>query len=81
MMMVAEQFDYKRNPLRGILTEIARERGITRQSVQKSFKRGNPFIVEAVTKKIMERELMVKEYQQLMNRSSDEDHDVKQSSE
>jgi hypothetical protein len=42
-------------PYRGILSEIARERGVSRQAIQSSFKRGNPLIVELVTRKVMER--------------------------
>lgn len=47
--------DFRRYPLRGILTEIAREDGSTRQSVQKRAMRGEPDTLARIAEKVRER--------------------------
>jgi predicted DNA-binding protein YlxM (UPF0122 family) len=50
-----QQIDYRNGIHRGVLTEIARERGVTRQAIQKSMKKGNPGILERIAEIIEER--------------------------
>lgn len=47
--------DFSQPLYRGILSEIARERGVSRQAIQASFRRGNHLIVQAVATKARER--------------------------
>jgi hypothetical protein len=55
--------DVRRHPLRGILTEIARERNITPQSVrQQIFLTGNPEMLKIYNKKKIKRE---REYEKI----------------
>ncbi|HVZ37881.1 MAG TPA: hypothetical protein VHI13_01260 [Candidatus Kapabacteria bacterium] len=48
--------DFTRPPFRGILSEIARENGTTRQAVQKSASRGNPDVLAQVAAKARARQ-------------------------
>lgn len=61
MIMVAEPPNYKQSPLRGILSKIAKERGVSRQAIQASVKRGNPFILALVAKEIAIRNQLRRE--------------------
>lgn len=70
VMMVAEQPDFKRYPLRGIMVEVAKERGMTRQAIQKAFRNGNPVIVEAVLKRMQQIDLMQREIEHLAKKLS-----------
>ncbi|HVZ40318.1 MAG TPA: hypothetical protein VHI13_13645 [Candidatus Kapabacteria bacterium] len=46
-------------PYRGILTEIAREEGVTRQAVQKRTSRGDPDTLARIAAKVRERQCIV----------------------
>jgi len=50
-----EKASLRRQPYRGILTEIAREEGVTRQAVQKRTSRGNPDTLARIAAKVHER--------------------------
>ncbi|HAW09125.1 MAG TPA: hypothetical protein DCW42_08190 [Bacteroidetes bacterium] len=57
MQKIKIKDDIRRHPLRGILTEIARERNITPQSVrQQIFLTGNPEMLKIYKKKKAKRE-------------------------
>lgn len=48
--------DFSKNPYRGILTEVARELGITTQSVWKSYNCGNYTVVKLVLRHVQQRQ-------------------------
>jgi predicted DNA-binding protein YlxM (UPF0122 family) len=50
-----KEIDLTRYPFRGILSEIARERGVTRQAVQQAAKKGSLEILERIVEKVSER--------------------------
>lgn len=52
-----------RNPYRGILTEIAKEQGVTPQAVRQAVMLNNVRIIEILTQKIKERESIVRRYE------------------
>jgi len=52
-----------RNPYRGILTEIAKEQGVTPQAVRQAVMLNNVRIIEILTKKIKERERIIREFE------------------
>ena len=52
-----------RNPYRGILTEIAKEQGVTPQAVRQAVMLNNVRIIEILTQKIRERESIIKKFE------------------
>ncbi len=52
-----------RNPYRGILTEIAREQGVSPQAIRQAVLLNNVRIIEILTQKIKERENIVRRYE------------------
>jgi predicted transcriptional regulator len=52
-----------RNPYRGIITEIAREQGVTPQAVRQSVMQKNVRMIEILMQKIRERESVVKKFE------------------
>ncbi|HVZ40629.1 MAG TPA: hypothetical protein VHI13_15220 [Candidatus Kapabacteria bacterium] len=46
----------RRQPLRGVLSEIAREEGVTRQAVQKRVSRGDPDTLARIVAKVRARQ-------------------------
>ena len=55
MKSILNDTNMLRYPFRGILAEIAREDGVTRQCIQKAARRGNPDIVRRIIAKVEER--------------------------
>jgi len=55
---------------RGILSEVAREMGVARTTVKKGYDRGTPKFVEAVTRKIVERNRINREHKKALDESS-----------
>ncbi|HVZ38517.1 MAG TPA: hypothetical protein VHI13_04520 [Candidatus Kapabacteria bacterium] len=47
---------FREPPFRGILAEIAREEGVTRQAVQKRTSRGDPDTLARIAVKVRERQ-------------------------
>lgn len=58
--------DFRRYPYRGILAEIAREDGTTRQAVQKAARRGSPDILQRIAAKMQERRRLVRRVRRLL---------------
>lgn len=50
-----KQIDITKAPFRGILAEIAREDGVSRQAVHQSAQNGNPKLLERIAEKVEER--------------------------
>lgn len=57
-----EEVDLSRYPYRGILTEIAREEGVTRQAIQQAARTGNPHLLGRIAAKIEERRAMIEKH-------------------
>lgn len=49
------KIDITKLPFKGIMAEIARERGVSRQAVQQAAKKGSPNILERIAEKVEER--------------------------
>jgi predicted transcriptional regulator len=54
--------EMSRGPFRGIYAEIAREKGISRQAIQKGVRQKRPEILQLVAKKIRERARKIEHY-------------------
>ena len=57
-----KNIDLNRFPYRGILSEIARERGVTRQAVQQSASKRNLETLELIAEKVKKRMERVNRY-------------------
>jgi len=55
-------------PYRGILSEIAREDGVSRQSVCKAARRGNPDIIRRIIAKVKQRRRDMERLQRALGR-------------
>lgn len=53
---------------RGILSEVARDMGVARTTVKKGYDRRTPKFVEAVTRKIAERNRIRREHEKVLRR-------------
>jgi predicted DNA-binding protein YlxM (UPF0122 family) len=54
--------NFKRNPNRGIFTEMAHEQGVSRQAIHDGiFKFGNPRLISIAVEKVKEREKIHKQ--------------------
>lgn len=47
--------DFRRNPYRGVLAEVARAEGVTRQAIQQALQMRNPRITELVRQAVERR--------------------------
>ncbi|MEO5929174.1 MAG: hypothetical protein ABIR47_04525 [Candidatus Kapaibacterium sp.] len=54
--------EMSRGPFRGIYAEIAREKGISRQAIQKGVRQKRPDILQLVAEKIEERKRKIDHY-------------------
>ena len=59
-------YNLSKYPLRGIIAEIAREKGITRQAVRNAYQRGNPDILRRMAEKAIERYAKVAQYKRVL---------------
>lgn len=56
-----EKIDFRKHPYRGIITELAKEFGITKGAISQAVRRyRNPRIISHILKKIEEREAILK---------------------
>jgi len=64
--------DFRRHPFRGILTEIAREDGVRRQSVQRRVQRGHPGTLARVAEKVRERREVIEDFRRTVQAAAGE---------
>lgn len=53
---------FRRHPYKGILTEVAKARGVNSKTIQQQIKSRHPEVLRMVLAKIEEREALVREF-------------------
>lgn len=57
------QINFRKNPFRGIISEIAKSEGVSRVSIHISIKQKNPRILTLVADKINQRKKIMSDYE------------------
>jgi predicted DNA-binding protein YlxM (UPF0122 family) len=65
-MSIEREIDFRKGVFRGILTEIANERGVTRMAVSQAIKRRTRWVLPILEAKIAERKLLEQRFRDVL---------------